>query len=395
MIETSSANTAKTNKQFMILTFLGIVMVVSWHITGGNPIRFFDNIFPVNSFFMPMFIFISGYFFRDKYLKDFKTFFKKKFVNLLVYYFIWNIFYGLIRKALYALGLSTADVVFNWKAIFLSPFIDGQGFGLDTPSWFIPTLFTVEIAYWLLRKISTITGKHQKIIDMILLAIFVVLNAVSVEISDKNIGNEYMLPLKKLMFFEVFFVLGFYYKTYFEKYDNKIPIFISMMISIFINAIVMFKFNDINFTGLYVMNNFHNTMPIIPLITGINGIYFFLKLSKILEKPLGNSKIVNLISNYSKQICMHHIFAMYMFTLIIFLINKLVEVPYFKEENFLNGAGWYFWNTDQLLMAVIYFIIGVFVSILIAKLAEKIKNFLQECLFSLFDKILSLLIITK
>ena len=77
----------KTNKKFMILSFLGIIMVVSGHTLNGDPIRLFNNFFPINSFFMPMFIFISGYFFKDENLDNPKKFFIKKFKNLLVYYF--------------------------------------------------------------------------------------------------------------------------------------------------------------------------------------------------------------------------------------------------------------------------------------------------------------------
>ena len=58
----------KSNKKFMILSFFGIIMVVSGHILNGNPINMFGEFFPINSFFMPMFIFISGYFFKDDYL---------------------------------------------------------------------------------------------------------------------------------------------------------------------------------------------------------------------------------------------------------------------------------------------------------------------------------------
>ena len=51
---------AKSNKKFMILSAIGIIMVVDSHTWGAFNI--FANYFPFNSFFMPMFVFISGYF---------------------------------------------------------------------------------------------------------------------------------------------------------------------------------------------------------------------------------------------------------------------------------------------------------------------------------------------
>lgn len=115
----------KTNKKFMLLSFFGIIMVVSGHcLNGGNPIRLFDNFFPINSFFMPMFIFISGYFFKEKYLSETKKFFKKKSINLVVYYFVWNIIYGLIRKILYKFNLLSVDIKLSFYNIIIAPFIN-------------------------------------------------------------------------------------------------------------------------------------------------------------------------------------------------------------------------------------------------------------------------------
>ena len=116
---------SKTNKKFMLLSFFGIIMVVSGHcLNGGNPIRLFDNFFPINSFFMPMFIFISGYFFFFLYLNETKKFFKKKSINLLFYYLIWNILYGLIRKILYKFNLLSIDVELSFYNIIIAPFIN-------------------------------------------------------------------------------------------------------------------------------------------------------------------------------------------------------------------------------------------------------------------------------
>lgn len=46
----------------MILSFLGILLVVQGHI--GSPIRLANDLFPIYSFHMTLFIFISGYFYN-------------------------------------------------------------------------------------------------------------------------------------------------------------------------------------------------------------------------------------------------------------------------------------------------------------------------------------------
>lgn len=77
---------SKTNYTFAILSAIGIVMVISAH--AGSALNLFSDYFPYNSFFMPMFIFISGYFFKDKNIKSFdstKNYIIKKIKNLLIY----------------------------------------------------------------------------------------------------------------------------------------------------------------------------------------------------------------------------------------------------------------------------------------------------------------------
>ena len=69
----------KQNKQFMILSAIAIIFVVDAHAWG--PLAVFTNFFPYNSFFMPMFVFISGYFFEKDNLDRPLYFIKKKFLN--------------------------------------------------------------------------------------------------------------------------------------------------------------------------------------------------------------------------------------------------------------------------------------------------------------------------
>lgn len=54
----------KSNKQFMILSAIGIIQVVMCHLAPD--VKLTGYIFPYTSFFMPMFVFISGYFYSVK-----------------------------------------------------------------------------------------------------------------------------------------------------------------------------------------------------------------------------------------------------------------------------------------------------------------------------------------
>ena len=75
MIESSNM-ARKTNKKFMVLSALGIIMVVDLHC--GISLNLLNSIIPYESFFMPLFVFISGYFNKVNEKTDLSTYFKKK-----------------------------------------------------------------------------------------------------------------------------------------------------------------------------------------------------------------------------------------------------------------------------------------------------------------------------
>ena len=77
---------AKSNKKFMILSAIGIIMVVDSHTWGTFNI--FANFFPFNSFFMPMFVLISGYFNKVDTKTNMWKYTVRKFQTLLLPYIV-------------------------------------------------------------------------------------------------------------------------------------------------------------------------------------------------------------------------------------------------------------------------------------------------------------------
>ena len=74
----------KSNKKFMLLSAIGIVMVADQHtFTAFN---IFGKFLPYNSFFMPMFVFISGYFNKVNSDTRLSSYVGKKIRSLLVPY---------------------------------------------------------------------------------------------------------------------------------------------------------------------------------------------------------------------------------------------------------------------------------------------------------------------
>lgn len=118
---------------------IGIILMIMGHVGFGSGFSHW-----VGGFHMPLFFFVSGYFFKEGI--TFKFFLKKKVKTLLfpymlfcaLYYSIWLLF---IRNYSYYVPL---------KSIFLYT-TDGN-IPINNALWFLVSLFIVEIGFVLLRK---------------------------------------------------------------------------------------------------------------------------------------------------------------------------------------------------------------------------------------------------
>lgn len=75
----------KRNQIFQYLEAIGILMVIDDH--TGTTVGFLSGVFPYNSFYMPMFVFISGYFYREQAVWQNV---RHKARHLLLPYLIWG-----------------------------------------------------------------------------------------------------------------------------------------------------------------------------------------------------------------------------------------------------------------------------------------------------------------
>ena len=80
----------KLNYQMSLLSFLGIIFVVLGHINSipyNYAIGTFYGWFPYYSFHMPLFLFITGYFYKEISESDIFSFIRKKVRTLVFPYF--------------------------------------------------------------------------------------------------------------------------------------------------------------------------------------------------------------------------------------------------------------------------------------------------------------------
>lgn len=113
---------------------IGIILVVMGHSGLPKMLQW-----PIFSFHMPLFFFISGFLFNAQEKYSFHVFLKKRFKSLIVPYVSFSVITILIMW-------SMSPTVTNFYSLCVEAFVRGwQGFAL----WFLPVLFASEIALFL------------------------------------------------------------------------------------------------------------------------------------------------------------------------------------------------------------------------------------------------------
>lgn len=121
---TINTNNIKTdyNMTFGILSGLAIIMVVAGHL--GYNILTLGDLFPYYSFHVPLFMFISGYFYKETEETHPFGYVVKKARRLLMTYLIWNLVYGLaawlMRWNGFAMGRRSACGRFFWRHLCMA-----------------------------------------------------------------------------------------------------------------------------------------------------------------------------------------------------------------------------------------------------------------------------------
>ena len=363
----------KSNKQFMILSVIGITIMVMCHFAGE--IFKYLKAFP----FIAIFIFIYGYFYKKDNEENIWKYISYKFKKLMIPFFILNLIYGILVNIFKSAGIISYGSSITLYTLFVQPFINNSQFIFNFPAWFVPTLFLVNVCYIIIHKLSS---KKKFLNDYVLLAIFVSLNIVTVYFKDICHIQEWIMIIFKVLFFLPFFHFGYIYKEKWQQYDEKIPNIPYILLMFAINFTIYKIFGDLIY-DMHDFADFKTNNIVLPFITSVISILFYTRIAKILSKWLGENKFINYISNHTSTIMTHHIFIMFLFNLILYAINLKVDVPYFNMEIFKRGwicvyevPGWIIFQ--QLFYVVLGITGPLFLQYVFDKIKKKIEFFRRK-----------------
>ncbi len=363
----------KINIQFAILQTIAIIAVVVGHYGGAN---FFSDWFPIYQWHMPLFLFISGYFYDTKHEYNISEYLKKRILKLFIPCIAWNFIYAIISYIANANQIVNYGHQFTFERMFLWQFWTGNQWGFNVAAWFGLSLFFIQILYFLLRLFLR-RIKIEK--ELLVFGLCIIGGLVGVKLTYWGYRTEWWLTLVKILFGLAVYEMGFFYKKYIEKYLDKVNNLIYFLI------VFLAQFWLINFSGIRLRismwnGDFNEGMGhcYTPFLSILPPIFFFIRLAKILTPALKNSKVIQYISQNTFAVMMHHIFVCFLFNYSLAKVNNICNLEGFDINKFRTNP-YYEANVFNIPQyKVIYLIIGLIIPVLGSVLAKTIKRKVKD-----------------
>lgn len=291
------------------------------------------------SFHVVLFFILSGFTFKRNNDR-FSVFFKKKFIHIVIPYFIWSV---LFLIPYFIFGRNVGEKIGNSGNYNIINNIYNilWGVGADsllkqnTPLWFLPALFSIEIVYYFIIKIDN--KKIEKILIIILPIIGI--------LTYKFINVYLPFGINTLLNIGFFFYYGFLIKEYniFEKilkFKYMCILFILGVICALCNSSVSCV--DYDYGNIYLFY--------------VSSLFLSIFVMYISYNMKENSVLELIGRNTMGILIFHKLFIVIFQTKIPFFSNWLINSNIFLE----------------LICAVVISVIAILISLLITKIIRKI-----------------------
>lgn len=308
------------NKTFRVLSGLGIILVVCGHAQCGW--LDFGGYLDYDAFHMPLFIFISGYFFRSSNIEHIGKTIRHKFRTLVVPFVFWNIVYYFIfviffrGRILYLEYQGPLQLNADYfKQLF---FGIGNASYFCSPAWFLINLFYCEMLYILLRKIMV---KVKIDIWWFRCLCMLGMSFLGVTMCRNNLLGDYSLVVGRIMYGLLYYEAG---TTMCEL--NKLVKHVKRLQE----ALLVFAILSVVFINLkvqtrivvpYIYGMFYWNYAII-IMQAFSGIIIWYSIAYFLEPVLYKIKNFYYIATHTKEIMLHHLFIYKCWMILILWILK-------------------------------------------------------------------------
>lgn len=361
----------RSNKDFLVLSAIGIIMVVGGHC--GCRFLEFDSLLPYYEFHMPLFIFISGYFFNCSSRKTGEWFIHKC-KGLIVPYYGNHFAFAIVAVYLYSTyGFKNLLETLSFRSLIIEPLIPSTLAGFNSASWFVIVLFYIEIINHVVYKFL-----KCKYADVIFFFFSLTIGIISIHFSMNDIWmisghrNMVIMNIIRVTSLLPYYVFGCIYRKYIEnryRLISKVNIILILTFMLVIMNMVFPNLSSVDYK--YCSFSYY----LMTYLVGLGGILFWLQISKILSKEIGDSYIVNIIGNNTFSIMTYHLFGFFVINCICLMVNRFfslgLDVGIFWEKP-RNSI------FSKEISSWIYLICSIAISLVIKLLLEYVKMIFRK-----------------
>lgn len=354
------------NKTFALLSAFGIIFVVAGHADFG----IFDvaGLFPYYAFHVPLFVFISGYFYKEESEQAIGLFLEKKAKRLLLPYFLWNLFYGILVTLLGKLGFAFGQPL-SFKTLIFDPIVGGgHQFGLNFAAWFVPILFIIEVLYLVIHKLTKWLGTYQ---DWILSVGTLTVGILTVYAAiGGHVWGYYKFP-GRILFLLPAFAWGYLYKKKLEQKDI-LPTIWYMFILFLVQYLISLSGKGMAYSAVWCTGFAGG--PFLPYITTFTGIAFWLRIAKILSGAVPQDGILDTISRHTYSIMLHHITGFFILKSFFFFASQRGWILDFNKMAYFQDYAYAYLPKGIEAVKWLYLLIGLGFPILVDYVGSLLKK---------------------
>lgn len=364
----SEQSSHSINYQFKLLYALGMIFIVAGHSTTAH-LPFFEHWFVFSSFHLGLFIFCSGYFYKEKSEENVLQYILKKMRTLLLPLFLWNLFYGLLSTVLCKFGMTIGGEI-TLSKLFLDPIQHGHQFIYNLGGWFVIPLFMIEIFNILLCKLLPLHGIKK---FTFLFVLYIIIGILGNKLSIAGYHYFWWLVPARMLYLLPFYGFGMLYKNFLEEKDVLPNRFYFSIIFICQLAVFYYIDDTHSYIVMPAWCDFYNG-PWLPIVCGFIAVSFWVRVAKILTPVVGKSKTVLAIANNTFSIMINQFLGFILVKSLFALANVYFGI--FQDFNFdkYKTDIWYYYyphNIDH--SSIIYIAAAIIVPIYMQKGVDKIK----------------------
>lgn len=319
------------NRSIDILRNIAITLVVLGHMFPIPGIMWLQHYFPIYSYHMALFLFVSGYLFKDMEWQDYGAFVWRKTYTLAIPLIAWNVVYAgivsLINLRHPTNYFPTTESIWNIHNLFVEPFIGGHQYILNLSTWFVGMLYLALLIYGLFHLIS------KKIPEWLLLLIFAIMAFTAIYSATLPTNIRILLVPQRIAYALFFIQFGRCFRIYIEHMITAKNIGWILLIILIARFGIMIGGDH---AYVLVWMRFDGDM-LRPLLLGMLGCLFWMLLSIQIAHLIKPNKLEILIGTSTWSIMTHHLLVRFMICWIVVHFSNDLSL----REKFVTDL-WFF-----------------------------------------------------